>query len=137
MGGGFIELLGMLVSRASAFMASRTGIALTSGAAISDLLNLDWFRQQSISLAPGSDRQALDEVARLAYRLMNPAGGILWPRDRFTGQPIPPMFLVIDFTKGRGWFTSRNPARRRRFGYRRFGRSRFNRSLVQRRAHYA
>jgi hypothetical protein len=130
---GFLSLLGQLVSKAA---ASRSIQIAGAGGLIVDFLNLDWFRQTAIELAPGSDRAALDEVARMAYRLLHPTGGILWPRDSYTGQPIPPMFLVIDFNKGRGWFTRRLPTSRRRgFRRRRWGAG--PRGLIQRRARYA
>jgi hypothetical protein len=133
----FLRLLGMLVAKAA---TSRSVQVAGIGAAIVDFTNLDWFRQTSLELAPGSDREALDEVARMAYRLLHPTGGILWPRDSYTGQPIPPMYLVLDFNKGRGWFTRKLPtSRRRRGGYyaglRRF--PKYPRGLIQRRARYA
>lgn len=119
MGSAFIRLLGELMKRGAAVVSSKPVVvgsgAATGIAVASDILNLDFFRQQAIRLAPGSDANALEEVARLAMRLLNlDSGAVFWPRDRISGEPIPPMFLVIDFSRGRAWFTGRNPASRRR-----------------------
>lgn len=127
MGSAFLKLLGDLIKRGGAVIASKPVVvgsgAATGIAVASDILNLDFFRQQAIRLAPGSDANALEEVARLAMRLLNlDSGTVFWPRDRISGEPIPPMFMVLDFSRGRAWFTGRNPASRRRF-YSRGGRT--------------
>lgn len=119
MGSAFIRLLGQLMQRGAAVISSKpviVGSGVSTGIAVaSDILNLDFFRQQSIRLAPGSDANALEEVARLAMRLLNlDSGQIFWPRDRISGEPIPPMYMVLDFNRGRAWITGRNPASRRR-----------------------
>lgn len=122
----FIRLLGQLIEKGRLVMTSKAvqvgGGAGTAIALGSDLLNLDFFRQQATRAAPGSDANALEEVARLAMRLLNlDAGMVFWPRDSITGEPVPPLFMVLDFSRGRAWFTSRNPASRRR-SYSRGGR---------------
>lgn len=128
MGSAFIKLLGELMKRGGAVISSKPVVvgsgAATGIAVASDILNLDFFRQQALRLAPGSDASALEEVARLAMRLLNlDSGQIFWPRDRISGEPIPPLYMVLDFSRGRAWFTGRNPASRRRSfgggGYRR------------------
>lgn len=119
MGSAFIRLLGQLIDKGRLVLMSKPvvvgGAAGTAIATASDLLNLDFFRQQAIRAAPGSDSNALEEVARLAMRLLNlDSGQVFWPRDRISGDPIPPMYMVLDFNRGRAWFTGRNPASRRR-----------------------
>lgn len=117
MGSAFIRLLGQLMQKGAAVLSSKP-VLVGSGPAIavaSDILNLDFFRAAAVRAAPGSDSNALEEVARLAMRLLNlDSGSIFWPRDRISGDPIPPMFMVIDFNRGRAWITGRNPASRRR-----------------------
>lgn len=117
MGSPFLALLGQLITRAAAVLKGNPIQTGTGIAVAADLLNLDFFRQNALRLAPGSDANALEEVARMAMRLMNlDAGAVFWPRDRISGEPIPPMYMVLDFNRGRAWFTSRNPAQRRRWG---------------------
>lgn len=122
-------LVGRLVAGARALAVSR-GFQIGAGTAlITDFVNLDWLRQQSIKLAPGSDQAAIEQAARTAAQLLGLAGDeILWPTHRRgarQGEPIVPLYLTIDLVKGRGWFSSRHysykSARRRRFGYRRYG----------------
>lgn len=125
-------LVGRLIIAARALAASR-GVQLAAGGIVAaDLINLDWLRQQSIRIAPGSDRAAIEQAARTAASLLGMAGDeVLWPTHRrgaLQGEPITPMYLVVDLTRGRAWFTSRYTSgkamyrmRRRRFGYRRYG----------------
>lgn len=119
-------LVGRLLLSARALAASR-GVQLAAGGAlVADFINLDWLRQQAIKIAPGSDRAALEQAARTAATLLGLAGDeVLWPvhrRGALQGEPITPMYLVVDLTKGRAWFSSRySSTRRRRFGFRRFG----------------
>lgn len=121
-------LVGRLIIAARALAASR-GVQLAAGGIVAaDLINLDWLRQQSIRIAPGSDRAAIEQAARTAAQLLGMAGDeVLWPTHRrgaLQGEPITPMYLVVDLTRGRAWFSSKyysaKSARRRRFsGYRR------------------
>lgn len=130
MGSAFIRLLGILMARGAAVLTSKPaiiGTAVYSGAEIlSGQGGLNFFRDQALKAAPGSDANALEEVARLAMRLMNlDSGQVFWPRDRISGDPIPPMYMVLDFNRGRAWFTGRNPASRRRsYGGRTLNRAR-------------
>lgn len=116
----------LLVARLiQAAFARRAQIAIGAGAgAITDIINLDWLRQQSIRIAPGSDREALEEAARLAARLLGLEGDeILWPRQR-NGDPIPPKYLIVDLNRGRGWFSTRYYSRKSVRGAQRRGSSR-------------
>lgn len=115
MGSAFIKLLGDLMRRGAAVINQHPIMTGTGVTIAADVLNLDFFRQQALRLAPGSDASALEEVARMAMRMLNlDSGSIFWPRDRISGDPIPPMFMVLDFSRGRAWITGRNPASRRR-----------------------
>jgi hypothetical protein len=129
-GSAFLKLLGMLISFGSAKLAGQEirAVAVGTGAGIAAELSIDHLRQRALQLAPGSDAGALEEVARIAARLLGLEGNaIFWPRDPANGMPIPPLFMVIDFSKGTGWFQRTNPAlwrararhARRRFGFRR------------------
>lgn len=118
-------LVGRLLIAARALAASR-GVQLAAGGIVAaDLINLDWLRAQSIRIAPGSDKAAIEQAARTAAQLLGMAGDeVLWPyhrRGALQGEPITPMYLVVDLTKGRAWFSSSYTKRRRfrRFGYRR------------------
>jgi len=122
-------LVGRLILAARALAASR-GVQLAAGGIVAaDLINLDWLRQQSIRIAPGSDQAAIEQAARTAAQLLGMAGDeVLWPTHRrgaLQGEPITPMYLTVDLTRGRAWFSSRYFSRkstRRRFGgYRRYG----------------
>jgi len=118
-------LVGRLLLSARALAASR-GVQLAAGGAlVADFINLDWLRQQAVKIAPGSDRAALEQAARTAATLLGLAGDeVLWPvhrRGALQGEPITPMYLVVDLTKGRAWFSSRYKSTKRRFGFRRFG----------------
>lgn len=127
-------LVGRLILAARALAASR-GVQLAAGGIVAaDLINLDWLRQQSIRIAPGSDQAAIEQAARTAAQLLGMAGDeVLWPTHRrgaLQGEPITPMYLTVDLTRGRAWFStryySRKSARRRSFrprygGYRRWG----------------
>jgi len=118
-------LIGRLILSARAFAASRGVQMAAGGAIVADFLNLDWLRTQAIKIAPGSDRAAIEQAARMAASLLGLAGDeVLWPvhrRGALQGEPITPMYLVVDLTKGRAWFSSRyNSTKRRRFGFRRF-----------------
>lgn len=105
----------MLVARMmmNAIAAHKRTIAVTGAAvAIGDVVNLDWLRQQAIRIAPGSDKTALEEAARLAARLLGLEGDeILWPRGR-NGEPITPKYMIVDFNRGRGWFSTRYYSRK-------------------------
>lgn len=107
-------------------LAVSRGFQIGAGTAlITDFVNLDWLRQQSIKLAPGSDQAAIEQAARTAAQLLGLAGDeILWPTHRSgarAGEPIIPQYLTIDLTKGRGWFSSKYYSRKsaRRRSYRR------------------
>jgi len=118
-------LVGRLITAARALAASR-GVQLAAGGIVAaDLINLDWLRAQGIRIAPGSDRAAIEQAARTAAQLLGMAGDeVLWPvhrRGALQGEPITPMYLVVDLTKGRAWFSSRYKSTRRRFFRRRFG----------------
>lgn len=121
-------LIGRLVMGARALAVSR-GFQIGAGTAlITDFVNLDWLRANAIKLAPGSDQAAIEQAARTAAQLLGLAGDeILWPvhrRGARQGEPIIPMYLTIDFTKGRGWFSSRHysaKSARRRRPFRRYG----------------
>lgn len=118
-----IALVSKLISRAMmAFKAhpiSTTAGGLTTGLAISDFINIDFLRRAALEIAPGSDREALEEAARLAARLLGLEGDeILWPRQR-SGEPIVPHYLIIDLNRGRGWFSTRYYSRKSVKGARR------------------
>lgn len=122
-------LVGRLLLAARALAASR-GVQLAAGGAlVADFINLNWLEQQAIKIAPGSDRAAIVQAARNAAVLLGLAGDeVLWPvhrRGALQGEPITPMYLVVDLTKGRAWFSTRYYRRpRRRFfnrGFRRWG----------------
>lgn len=120
-------LVGRLLLSARALAASR-GVQLAAGGAlVADFINLNWLEQQAIKIAPGSDKAAIVQAARNAASLLGLAGDeVLWPvhrRGALQGEPITPMYLVVDLTKGRAWFSTRYYRRpRRRFGsFRRFG----------------
>jgi len=122
-------LVGRLILAARALAASR-GVQLAAGGIVAaDLINLDWLRQQSIRIAPGSDQAAIEQAARTAAQLLGMAGDeVLWPTHRrgaLQGEPITPMYLTVDLTRGRAWFSSRyysrKSIRRRSFGFRRYG----------------
>jgi len=125
-------LVGRLILAARALAASR-GVQLAAGGIVAaDLINLDWLRQQSIRIAPGSDQAAIEQAARTAAQLLGMAGDeVLWPTHRrgaLQGEPITPMYLTVDLTRGRAWFSTRYYSRksamrgRRRFGgFRRYG----------------
>lgn len=101
----------------------RTIVTGGAAVAIGDVINLDWLRQQAIRIAPGSDREALEEASRLAARLLGLEGDeVLWPRQR-NGEPITPKYMIIDLNRGRAWYSTRyysrksvNAGRRRGFG---------------------
>lgn len=123
-------LVGRLILAARALAASR-GVQLAAGGVVAaDLINLDWLRSQSIRIAPGSDQAAIEQAARTAAQLLGMAGDeVLWPTHRrgaLQGEPITPMYLVVDLTRGRAWFSSRyysrKSAMRRRFPFRRWNR---------------
>lgn len=127
-------LVGRLITAARALAASR-GVQLAAGGIVAaDLINLDWLQQQAIRIAPGSDQAAIVQAARTAAHLLGMAGDeVLWPTHRrgaLQGEPITPMYLTVDLTRGRAWFStryySRKSVRRRTFrprysGYRRWG----------------
>lgn len=127
-------LVGRLLLSARALAQSR-GVQLAAGGAlVADFINLNWLEQQAIKIAPGSDRAAIVQAARNAAVLLGMAGDeVLWPvhrRGALQGEAITPMYLTVDLTKGRAWFStryySRKSARRRTFrrsygGYRRWG----------------
>lgn len=127
-------LVGRLLLAARALAASR-GVQLAAGGAlVADFINLNWLEQQAIKIAPGSDRAAIVQAARNAAVLLGMAGDeVLWPvhrRGALQGEAITPMYLTVDLTKGRAWFStryySRKSVRRRPFrrysgGYRRWG----------------
>lgn len=120
-------LVGRLLLSARALAQSR-GVQLAAGGAlVADFINLNWLEQQAIKIAPGSDKAAIVQAARNAAVLLGLAGDeVLWPvhrRGALQGEPITPMYLMVDLTKGRAWFSTRYYRRpRRRFNsYRRFG----------------
>lgn len=117
-------LIARLVSRAIFTWQGRVAVAGATLAAveITDVINLDWLRSQSLELAPGSDAAALEEAARTAGRMLGLEGNeVLWPRRR--GVPIVPVYMTIDLARGRAWYSGRyysrksvNAGRRRGFG---------------------
>lgn len=121
-------LVGRLLLSARALAASR-GVQLAAGGAlVADFINLNWLEQQAIKIAPGSDKAAIVQAARNAAVLLGLAGDeVLWPvhrRGALQGEAITPMYLTVDLTKGRAWFSSRyrSTKRRRSFGrYRSWG----------------
>lgn len=129
-----IPLLAALIMRSISRWAAVRTTALTAGAGfagagLTDVINLDWLRQESIRVAPGSDPEALEEAARTAARLLGLAGDeVLWPMSR-NGTFIIPRYLTIDIARGRAWYSTRHYSRksamafgrRRRFGGRRWG----------------
>lgn len=124
-------LVGRLILAARALAASR-GVQLAAGGIVAaDLINLDWLRQQSIRIAPGSDQAAIEQAARTAAQLLGMAGDeVLWPvhrRGALQGEPITPMYLTVDLTRGRAWFSTRYYRRPRRRSFRRYGPGGFRR----------
>lgn len=124
-----IKLVVELMKAAFRFAASRGVVAVGTGVAISDFINLDWLRTQGIRLAPGSDAAAIEEAARTAARLLGLNGDeVLWPTRRRTGEPIVPKYLTIDLSRGRAWYSTTHysfksvRAARRRGSSRGFGR---------------
>lgn len=101
------RLVSILLQRGMAVINSRGAVAVGTGALVADIVNLEWLRQESVKIAPGSDAAALEEAARIAARLLNLSGEeVLWPRRR-DGSPIAPMYLVLDLNRGRAWYTSK------------------------------
>lgn len=105
-----IRLISILVMRAMAVWKSRAGavgVGATLGGGIADYINLDFLRRTALEVAPGSDAAALEEGARTAARLLGLEGEeILWPRMR-DGNPIVPHYMIVDLSRGRGWFASK------------------------------
>ena len=117
-----IGLLARLLMRSIATWRSRAIVA-GGAVAISDVINIDFLRRQALEIAPGSDREALEEAARTAARLLGLEGDeVLWPRRR-SGEPIIPQYLIVDLNRGRAWYSARyysrksvNAGRRRGWG---------------------
>lgn len=106
-GAGLFGLVASLV-RVAVTRAGQVGAAVT----IADVLNLDFFRQNAVKLAPGSDASALEDAARLAYRVMGLSNDqVLWPRRR-DGNPIAPNYFVMDLNRGRAWMSSKYYSRK-------------------------
>lgn len=130
----WIKLVAMLFQRAGVIASSR-GVQIGTGlAALSDILNIDILRHEAIKLAPGSDRHALDEAARVVLRWLGGAGEeVMWPTHKtgpLAGQPIAPNYMTIDMAKGRAWFHEKYysaKSSRRRFGGGGFRRSSYRR----------
>lgn len=102
-----IALVAKLIGRAMLLFKSRPFVIGATGAAIGDVVNLDILRRWALEIAPGSDREALEEAARMSARMLGLEGDeILWPRQR-SGEPIVPHYLIIDLSRGRGWFSTR------------------------------
>lgn len=127
-----IALVARLITLALRAASARGLVAIGSGAVLADFINLDWLRQQSIKIAPGSDPQAIEEAARTAARLLGLSGDeVLWPthtRGAMAGEPIVPKYLTIDLSRGRAWYSTRHVSfkalrRARGFGARRGFRS--------------
>lgn len=112
-----IPLIAALLMRSIARWAAVRTTALTAGAgfagaALTDVINLDFLRQESIRIAPGSDPEALEEAARTAARLLGLAGDeVLWPMSR-NGTFIVPRYLTIDIARGRAWYSTRHYSRK-------------------------
>lgn len=111
-----IMLVSKIISRALAAWSSRAVVVGSAGVvgagAITDFINMDFLRRSALEIAPGSDREALEEAARLAARLLGLEGDeILWPRQR-SGAPIVPHYLIVDLNRGRGWFSTRYYSRK-------------------------
>lgn len=100
-------LVSKLISRAMLVFKSKPFVLGSGAVAISDFINIDFLRRAALEIAPGSDREALEEASRLAARLLGLEGDeILWPRQR-NGEPIVPHYLIVDLNRGRGWFSTR------------------------------
>lgn len=107
-----IALVSKLISRAMMLFKSKPFLIGGTAVTIADVINLDYLRREALNIAPGSDREALEEAARLAARLLGLEGDeILWPRQR-SGEPIVPHYLIIDLNRGRGWFSTRYYSRK-------------------------
>jgi len=103
-----IRLVAFLINKALALFANRAVVAGGIGVAVSDIINLDWLRQEAIKAAPGSDAEAIEESARTAARLLGLEGDeVLWPRRR-DGNAIVPRYLTIDLARGRAWYSSKH-----------------------------
>lgn len=111
-------LVGRLVTR---FAASAAARKVGTIAGVSTLaITLNDLRQAAIVEAPQSDPAALEEAARTAARLLGLSGDeILWPthgrRHAQAGEPINPRYLVIDLSRGRGWFMESYTSRKALF----------------------
>lgn len=120
-----IWLISELIAKAHPLLRQ----SIVGGGLVAVDLTLDWFRQQALKIAPGSEQAAIEEAARTAMRLLNLSGEeVLWPvhgrRHAQAGEPITPRYMVVDLTRGRAWFmetyTSRKSVNRARsFGQRR------------------
>lgn len=121
-------LVGRLITRATQLATSRGALVAGTGVVVSDLINLDWLRAESIKLAPGSDQAAIEQASRTAASLLGLSGDeVLWPshtRGARAGEPIIPRYLTIDLNRGRAWYSSRHVSARSLRRARGFGRRR-------------
>lgn len=107
--------VGQLIQRAlqlwaAASLGQKIGVGVGAGGAISDVVNLDWLRRETIKLAPGSPPAAVEDAARMAARMLGLDGSdIRWPRHTKgakQGEPIVPVYFVVNLTNGQAWYTS-------------------------------
>lgn len=81
--------------------AGPMGLAISIGAMLVDLLNIDELRQEAVKIAPRSDPEALEEAARQIIRMTGADGTkTFWPKG-------PPRYYVFDLATGNQWFISR------------------------------
>lgn len=120
--------VGAAAGGAGAFFAivGRLMLAITAIENIGGLgqqLDLPFLRQQALRVAPGAPPVALEEAARWVARMVGLGGDkLFWPRYKSgpnAGKPVPPMYMVLDFTTGEAWITVKKPLttkRRRSYG---------------------
>jgi len=109
---GFAAILARLLLAGIGRISATAGVAGTA-AAIVDILDIDFFRQEAEKIAPGSDPDAVNDVARAAARLFGLDGGegALWPvhqRGDLRGQRITPQYFTINLMNGQSWFASKH-----------------------------
>lgn len=110
-GGGAVALVSQLIRVGAAQIISKSGLfAIAIGSLVSDIVNLDFLRQESIKVAPGSEPAAIEWAARTAARLLNLSGNeVLWPvqaKGPMAGRFIIPHYMTIDLVRGRAWYST-------------------------------
>lgn len=92
---------GLVAASARRGGAGPMALAISVGAMLVDLLNIDELRQEAVKIAPRSDPEALEEAARQIIRMTGADGTkTLWPKG-------PPRYYVFDLASGNQWFISR------------------------------